>query len=201
VILGDLEALAPSTANGITTSLQPGPLKQGGCFLRRAEQGSHLALECETPETRNTATASSSFRSWRCGARIQPETMTPVVSGALLFAAAVERAEDGLLNDGFGAARHELPFGVAPWVYLADVLVEIVNDHPHNAIDDLFPRAYVSPEPSKPWPQNAAYIDPAADTPAYRPDSIVLSSRNRILPSLPASEITNRSRPWLEVSA
>jgi hypothetical protein len=83
----------------------------------------------------------------------------------------------------------------------ADVLVEIVNDHPNSAIDDLLPRAYVSPEPSKPWPQNAAYIDPAADAPAYRPDSIVLSSRNRISPSLPASEITNRTRPWLEVSA
>jgi hypothetical protein len=39
----------------------PFPSNLSGCFLRRAEQGSHLALECETPETRNTATASTSF--------------------------------------------------------------------------------------------------------------------------------------------
>jgi len=41
--------------------------------------------------------------------------------------------------------------GRPTWVYLADVLVEIVNDHPNSAIDDLLPRAYASPEPSKPY--------------------------------------------------
>ena len=70
-----------------------------------------------------------------------------------------------------------------------------------NPSKPTLPRAYANPEPSKPWPQNAAYMDPAADTPAYRPDSIARSSRNRISPSLPASEITKRTRPWLEVSA
>ena len=35
----------------------------------------------------------------------------------------------------------------------------------------------------------------------YSPDSIARSSRNRISPSLPASEITKRTFPWLEVSA
>jgi hypothetical protein len=65
----------------------------------------------------------------------------------------------------------------------------------------IFSPGLRQPRTLKAVAQNAAYIDPAADTPAYRPDSIVLSSRNRISPSLPASEITNRTRPWLEVSA
>jgi hypothetical protein len=36
---------------------------------------------------------------------------------------------------------------------------------------------------------------------AYSPDSIVRSSRKRISSSLLVSEITKRTRPWLEVSA
>ena len=36
---------------------------------------------------------------------------------------------------------------------------------------------------------------------SYSPDSIARSSRNRIAPSSPASEITKRTRPWLDVSA
>ena len=35
----------------------------------------------------------------------------------------------------------------------------------------------------------------------YSPDSIARSSRKRISPSLLVSEITKRTRPWLEVSA
>src|ERR1700719_4462266 len=35
----------------------------------------------------------------------------------------------------------------------------------------------------------------------YSPDTIARSSRKRISPSLLVSEITNRTRPWLEVSA
>jgi hypothetical protein len=38
-------------------------------------------------------------------------------------------------------------------------------------------------------------------TPGYKSDSIARSSRKRISPSLLASEITKRTRPWLEVSA
>jgi hypothetical protein len=35
----------------------------------------------------------------------------------------------------------------------------------------------------------------------YSPDWMALSSRKRIAPSLLVSEITKRTRPWLEVSA
>ena len=37
--------------------------------------------------------------------------------------------------------------------------------------------------------------------PVYSSDSIAFSSRKRISPSLPASEITKRTRLWLDVSA
>jgi hypothetical protein len=35
----------------------------------------------------------------------------------------------------------------------------------------------------------------------YSPDAIARSSRKRMSPSLPMTEITKRTRPWLEVSA
>ena len=71
---------------------------------------------------------------------------------ALLFAAAVERAQVRMDGSTMASVLRGISArsGVGPWVYLADVLVEIVNDHPNSAIDRSAPPGLRQPRTLKP---------------------------------------------------
>src|SRR3954463_11370805 len=40
---------------------------------------------------------------------------------------------------------------------LADVITNVVNNHPNSRIDELLPLAYQTTKSSKPWPETSAY--------------------------------------------